>query len=331
MPLCEGALPVPLAAATLREGLVLILTDAEGRTGIGEIAPLAGLHTETLDTAQWQVCAWIKGELHHPVLPSVQCGLEMALWSLENQPYSRVYHRLQPVNALLVGNRDTILRSTEEAVRSGYTTFKLKVGRSSLEEDVARVHAIRQYIGKTMTLRLDANRSWSLETALRFGEQVSSASIEYIEEPLRNLDDVPLFVERTGIKVALDETLYSQHRAERLYRLQLPKDVLAAYVLKPACLGGMKVASALAAEAITRNLLPVLSSVFETGIALSFYAALQSSWMPNTAIPCGLDTYKFLLSDLLISPFDVQQGAVDVETSWQNRMHLRYDMMKRIV
>ncbi|HZB45810.1 MAG TPA: enolase C-terminal domain-like protein, partial [Pyrinomonadaceae bacterium] len=56
---------------------------------------------------------------------------------------------------------EKIRRVVREALRAGWTHFKMKVGRS-LEEDVRRAALIREEIGWQRTLMVDANQVWDV-------------------------------------------------------------------------------------------------------------------------------------------------------------------------
>lgn len=332
-------LTVSQGAHNVREGLLIKCVNAGGISGVGEIAPLSGLHKETLWEAQEQVLSvlprLIAGEALPPFLfPSVRCGLEMAQQSLEICMSGAASQVKLPLNALVSGAKETLVSRAVAAVSEGYTTLKIKVGRHSVEDDIAHVRSVREAVGYSVPIRLDANRSWSLETALNLGEALADCRIEYIEEPLNNPADIKDFVRKTGIRVALDEMLYSPDHAERERRWDIPDDVLAAYILKPAIIGGIQAATALAKEAAERNLMAVVSSVFETGVALSFYAYLQTHWQNNVhndrMIACGLDTFKFLADDVLTIPFAAQQGLVSLPDVWAARNDIRYEMLTRL-
>ncbi len=334
LPLREP-LTIPSGSIPRREGLLLALLQNENICGIGEIAPLESLHTETLAEAEHQTLSSIPAFLNNSLsldelFPSVRCGFEMASWSLEQREKSRVHAGLLPLNALISGAKDHIVQKAEEAVQEGYTTLKIKVGRHSLEDDIANIRAVRKSIGKDIALRLDANRSWSLETALQLGEAVSECDIAYIEEPLRVWHEIPHFVERTGIRIALDEMLYSPDNAERLRRLELPDDALAAYILKPSIIGGITLASNLAREAALRGLNAVVSSVFESGVALAHYAALQLEWNAGLVVACGLDTYKFLGEDVVTEPFHAKRGFVRLPDVFEASTLLRGEVCSHI-
>lgn len=67
---------------------------------------------------------------------------------------------------------------------AGFTEVKMKVGRSGLDEEVARVEAAREALGEDGLLMLDANNAWrSIDDCLEFLRRVSPYSPYWIEEP----------------------------------------------------------------------------------------------------------------------------------------------------
>src|SRR5690606_36927837 len=132
-------------------------------------APLPGFSRETLDEATahlepltgWAADRepspdWLDpdGEIHREIdalglAPSARFGLDLALFDLAAQTAGRTLaHALHPdpdltvpINALLVGPEDDILREAERRVAQGYGTLKLKVGRGDLEAEAALVRA----------------------------------------------------------------------------------------------------------------------------------------------------------------------------------------------
>ena len=333
------------AAATesaTRKGILIILSDKNGKVGIGEIAPLPGLHKESLIEVMEKISPDITLSTLHslPDLLSVKCGVEMTLFSLparqqntlpfqdtvQPSPITRL-----PLNALLTGTKEAIIKQAEEAVKDGYTTLKIKVGRGAPKDDIAAVRACRDAVGKDIALRLDANCSWKLTTAIRVGEALQDCNIAYIEEPMRNYWEIEAFYNATGIRVALDETLYTDNPTQKGFRHNIPSHCLAAYVLKPSAIGSIIEARSLALEANNRGLDAVISSVFESGVALGFYATMAAAWNDGRAVACGLDTYKFLDGDVLKTPFTATQGSVSVYDVWNNSQQLNMSVLKRIL
>ena len=305
-----------------REGIILALKNPEeGLTAYGEIAPLPGLHHESLQAAEAQVVEVLSKKelasadlLPEELFPSVRTGLEMALINLEaaesgESPLFSGSNRAAqhvPVNALLFGDTVQIMQRAEEYFNLGYRTFKLKINVDNAECAVNSVIALLRRFGKNIELRLDANQSFSLDEAVEFARQIPPGSIAYIEEPLKHAEKIGEFHAKTGIHSALDETLWQKPELID----QIPTAALSALILKPNRLGGIFAALKLARYARKNNLLAVFSSAFESGISLSFYSWLAASASSEPAA-CGLDTYRYLEHDLLDTPFEAENGLLD--------------------
>ncbi|XP_008306481.1 mitochondrial enolase superfamily member 1 isoform X1 [Cynoglossus semilaevis] len=69
-----------------------------------------------------------------------------------------------------------------DALRGGWTRFKLKVG-ADLEDDVRRCRLIRQMIGPNNTLMIDANQKWDVDEAVSWVSRLAEFKPLWIEEP----------------------------------------------------------------------------------------------------------------------------------------------------
>ncbi len=330
-----------------RDGLVLSISTREGR-GIGEIAPLPGLHDETIDDAEQALRSFIPelssmggntAESRKRLLaganlpPSVATGLEMALCNLEADaggspivafpgclaPAARV-----PVNALLLAGTDPeyALQSAMQRFNEGFRVFKLKVRPDHLDEATSSIRAFHRTFGDRAELRLDANQSLDLPEAREFAGSLPEGSIAYIEEPLRDAGLLPEFHQETGMHVALDETLWQQPELLR----NLPQAAISALVIKPNRIGGIAKSLELAAEARRNGWAGVFSSAFETGVSLGMYALLAAISSPTPAA-CGLDTASYLQGDIIATPFEVSGGGVDPLRAWRNGLDIRNDLL----
>lgn len=337
---------------TARSGYIIALHSRDGCTGYGEIAPLPGLHRETLEEAFLQARSALISLVGYPVprdiagcngmleqllapyglSPSVRTGVEMALLNLlalhiDTSLAALLASRYQatiPLNGLLSGSMENIDSGAKHLLAEGYRTFKIKVGRLPMEQEIAMVRHVRKAIGTTISLRLDANRSWTLQTALRFGESVAECGIEYIEEPLAEPEHLREFVQQTGIPIALDESL-----AASVLPPELDASYIRAVVLKPAVIGGIERTMEYIRLARQCGVDTVLSSAFETGVALSVYSCLAAvANQRETA--CGLDTYKQLAQDIPVERFRSTGGLVDVETNWRHSLSLRRELLQPV-
>jgi L-fuconate dehydratase len=88
-----------------------------------------------------------------------------------------------------LGYSDEKLRSlVREGLNRGWTHFKMKVGRD-LEDDIRRARVIRDEIGWSRKLMMDANQVWDVDEAVRCMKELSVFRPHWIEEPT-SPDDV---------------------------------------------------------------------------------------------------------------------------------------------
>lgn len=83
---------------------------------------------------------------------------------------------------------EKLRRLCEEAVKSGWTHIKLKVGEN-LEDDIRRCRIAREVIGPDRKLMIDANQRWEVSQAIEWVKTLEQFDIWWIEEPT-SPDDV---------------------------------------------------------------------------------------------------------------------------------------------
>lgn len=67
----------------------------------------------------------------------------------------------------------------------GMVGVKMKVGRYSVDEDIARLAACRQGGGRDFQIAADANRAWDTRDAIRFAEASRAHDLLWLEEPIQ--------------------------------------------------------------------------------------------------------------------------------------------------
>ena len=324
-------------------GQLSCMKGGECHVGMGEISPLEGLHGESLLQAEEQlmvicdringgglqlpidVClldgslhAWLETAFGADInffLPSVRFGIESALLSLlanaSGTDLSSLISGEASSSAVrcagLIGACNTAAKGQEWAlslVKEGYSSIKVKVGRNKdVARDITLLQSIRAAVGPSIQLRCDANRAWSLEDALHFGQAVESCNLEYVEEPCKCYLDSLDFQRMTGIPVAFDETVDEISGAPWM-DASMPWDSLAGasiFVLKPSVLGGLEKTVQLTRWAQSRRIRCVISSSFETRVGMSILvhlsAATDSEYINETAH--GLGTLAWFAQDLV--------------------------------
>jgi L-alanine-DL-glutamate epimerase-like enolase superfamily enzyme len=183
-PVAEGG---PVAPAAAWDRLWWHLREAGG--GITRLAMAA------IDTGLWDLRARAAG---------------LSLADLLGRQRDQV-----PVYASGVNRHLTLPELTDQVSRwvaAGHSRVKIKVGLPSLDEDLARVAAVRQVIGPGRLLMLDANQLWDLPAARRAARALSRFDIFWLEEPLPAEDTQAYARLRAAIDipVAAGESLYTE-------------------------------------------------------------------------------------------------------------------------
>ncbi|AGH38139.1 O-succinylbenzoate synthase [Bibersteinia trehalosi USDA-ARS-USMARC-188] len=275
-----------------RTGLICYLAEKH-HEGWGEIAPLSGFSQESLAQAENQALAWLTcwqnggTQTLEALFPSVAFGLSMALYELR--------HGLCEAKSVLTVPlcSDSSLKTIERLKQQNITIAKLKVGRYSPEQDAKTVQQLLNAMPH-LSLRLDANRAWDLNTASQFALRLSPAEkrqIVFIEEPCQTVEQSLQFAKNQQIAIAWDESL-------QLKEVQLQiQEGLAAIVIKPMLIGSREKCLAMIKQAHLLGLQAVLSSSIESSLGLSQLAHFAEQVTPQTA--AGLDTLSLMQQQLI--------------------------------
>jgi L-alanine-DL-glutamate epimerase-like enolase superfamily enzyme len=97
------------------------------------------------------------------------------------------------------------------AKAKGFGGAKIKVGRTHVAEDVARLRAVREAVGPGWDIMTDANQGFSLAEAIRRARHLEALDVAWFEEPLPG-DDIAAhaaLARHTSVPIAVGESLYS--------------------------------------------------------------------------------------------------------------------------
>ncbi|MES2200262.1 MAG: o-succinylbenzoate synthase [Chlamydiota bacterium] len=292
---------IPLTQGQPRLGVLIHITDEQGNSGWGDIAPLPKWSKETLEEALEELelkkekilkIKSLEDALKLSLLPSVAFGLESALLSLlEPLPPHVVL-----TSALLMGSLEEILQQAALRKKEGYFSAKLKVGNLSFKEAAEAIWQLKD----VFRLRIDVNRAWKTQDSLEFFSNFPLDAFDYVEEPFQDPNDLALFTH----PLAVDESFPKDLTLKDLEAL--PK--LKALIYKPTIQGGMSGYKPLLEWANKRGIDLVLSSSFESDIGLLQIASLARRL--SLKAPVGIGTYHFLQSYLSKDPVTFSESRV---------------------
>jgi L-alanine-DL-glutamate epimerase-like enolase superfamily enzyme len=251
-----------------------------------------------------------------PGAPAARAAIDMALHDLWAKHLGlplvdllgRVHWSLP--TSLTIGI-ESVAEALEEAAEykgRGFRILKVKIGRS-VEEDVERLHRIRQKMGREIIIRVDANQGYTVDQFKNFLKLTASLELEFTEQPLvaRDLDGMRRLPEAVRKKVAADESLLDARDA--LTCLEPPRP-FGIYNIKLMKCGGIAPAMQISEIAQLAGIDLMWGCMDESivGIAAALHAALAS---PATRY-LDLDGHLDLARDLVTGGFVLKDGELGV-------------------
>jgi L-alanine-DL-glutamate epimerase-like enolase superfamily enzyme len=170
----------------------------------------------------------------------------------------------------------------EAWLERGARGLKVKLGRSrdGFDRELAALHELRASLPAGVPLRLDANGAWTANEARGRLAALAAIRPEFVEEPTRG--DALVALGGCAVPWAADESLADATRA----RVLLSATGCAAFVIKPAIVGGLVAARRLAIAAHARGLGVALTHSFDGPIARAAAIELALS-LPFPLLACG--------------------------------------------
>ncbi|XP_030859447.2 mitochondrial enolase superfamily member 1 isoform X5 [Gorilla gorilla gorilla] len=114
----------------------------------------------------------------HEILQKGQVGKK----EREKQMLTQGYPAYTTSCAWLGYSDDTLKQLCAQALKDGWTRFKVKVG-ADLQDDMRRCQIIRDMIGPEKTLMMDANQRWDVPEAVEWMSKLAKFKPLWIEEP----------------------------------------------------------------------------------------------------------------------------------------------------
>lgn len=239
--------PFTISTGTMdyAQNLLVRIVTSSGLEGFGECSAFPTIVGETQDTCYVMAQAFARIWKGKDALdigsrlaeldaftaknPTVKSAFDMALHDLAAKQAGLPLYRYlggQPRSittdiTIGIGPLAAMAATAGELARQGATAIKVKVG-SDVRMDIEKIAAIRQAVGPTVTIRIDANQGWSFTDAVSALRAMESSDIEFCEQPMHAWDDELLYALRQAVPVPImaDESCYYARDAMRLARHQ---------------------------------------------------------------------------------------------------------------
>lgn len=240
---------------------------------------------------------------------SAKAAVDIAIYDLYGQLYEA------PVYKLLGGYRkeiitditisvndpDEMAQDSIEAVKQGYKTLKIKVGKDSAL-DIKRMEAIREAVGYDIDLRIDANQGWNAKEAIYILRKMEDAglNIELVEQPVlaHDLQGLKLVTDNVAIPVLADESVFSPRDAITIMQMGAA-DLINIKLMKT---GGIHNALKICSIAEIYGVECMLGCMLETKVSVT--AAVHLAAAKNIITKIDLD------GPLLCSEDPINGGAI---------------------
>jgi L-alanine-DL-glutamate epimerase-like enolase superfamily enzyme len=158
--------------------------------------------------------------------------IDIALWDLMGKTLGQPVHKILGTYAdrvpayAMVGwlnyEIDELKQSCVEAMEQGLRAVKIKVGCPTLDEDVQRIEAVWEVIGKGAVLMVDANQVFSTAEALIRGRVYQELGCYWFEEPFptTNKEGLAELAQHLEMRVASGENEYGKWAIRELLEMR---------------------------------------------------------------------------------------------------------------
>ena len=291
-----------------RKSWFITLSLEDGRTGVGECAPLPDLSVDAMPDDVFELCLNSRLNAILPRLteaqeqpdllerqlkiaetafydyPSMRFGLETALLNLHHgerlfdTPFARGEVGI-PINGLVwMGSYDEMEKRLEEKIDKGFHCVKIKIGAIEFDEELELLRKIRKRFSRdVIEIRTDANGAFKPDEAMSKLQQLAQFQIHSIEQPIRQHQwrDMAELCRISPVPIALDEDLIGlSKKEEKNEMLELVKPQY--IVLKPSLHGGMAGCREWIELAEKHEIKSWITSALESNVGLNAIAQFAS-------------------------------------------------------
>jgi L-alanine-DL-glutamate epimerase-like enolase superfamily enzyme len=118
-----------------------------------------------------------------------------------------------------IESKETTVQKALKHTKSGFKALKIKVGLE-LAQDIRRVEAVRNAVGSSIELRVDANQGYTVDQAIMFCDAMNALGVVVVEQPVSAEDyaGLKMVTESSEVPIMADECVKSALDARRIAR-----------------------------------------------------------------------------------------------------------------
>ncbi|MCX8047508.1 MAG: dipeptide epimerase [Anoxybacillus gonensis] len=216
--------------------------------------------------------------------PTAKAAIDIACFDLigkklEQPVYQLLggrFHDTFPITHVLsIGAPNEMAEEAISVIKQGYRSLKIKVG-THVEEDIARIQAIRKQVGDNIAIRVDVNQGWkNSSTTVKALRALESLGIDWLEQPViaDDIDAMAYIRTKTNIPLMIDEGLKNMRDMREIIQKRAADKVN----IKLMKCGGIYPATKLAHQAELAGIECQIGSMVESSIgsAAGFHVAFS--------------------------------------------------------
>lgn len=309
-----------------RKVFIIELKDENGYSIFGEAAPLPEFGSESFDEVEKelnelsQLDSFETGNSLEEVfeqinslsgLPTIQFALEQIFITSmlkENKTSLNDFQFTKAINVNAVMGIETFVSAQEKLktlIDSGYKVIKLKTNDDNFDELFNLMGWAIGELRAKVKFRIDPNRSWNVKNTILRSERLALLPVEYIEQPVTEIDELIETSMQSSIPIAADESVRTIDDAERLINNSKVKFI----VIKPALFGGLDKILHLIKMIENKDVNIVVSSAFESNIGRKHLALIAATINNNLAH--GLAASVYLTNQPRDDLFPIENGLIN--------------------
>ena len=262
--------------------------------------------------------------------PYAKAAVEFAAYDLAGKqcgvPVHRLLggasrHRIPVTHSIGLLGFEEAEREAAQVVTEGIRTMKIKVGVEP-DRDVEMVRRIRETVGKSIALCVDANQGYRTPgEAIRTLRRMEGFELIYFEQPVEGIERLAEVARAIDVPVMADESAWNAHDVIQIIEKRAAQ-IVSIYTTKP---GGLYRAMEVAAVARAAGIVCNVNGSVETGIGNLANLQLAAA-APAVVLPCvvpvstpaeaqsGQIAGIYYNDDLIAEPMRYVDGAIELPT-----------------
>ncbi|WP_082234922.1 mandelate racemase/muconate lactonizing enzyme family protein [Halobacillus massiliensis] len=234
-----------LRTVTVAEAIYVKITCDNQITGWGEAPPTHVITGESLLSIEYAIQSILKPAILGKTLlnreklfqtiqqclagnTSAKAAVDMAIYDCLGQKCRLPLYqllggyrsKLETDYTVSINEPNEMATDAGKYMADGFNILKIKVGKDTIEKDIQRIQAIRDEVGPSPVIRLDANQGWTVNEAVYAIRRMEDLNlgIELIEQPVsaHDIEGLKKVSQQTLIPIMADESVFSIFDARRV-------------------------------------------------------------------------------------------------------------------